>query len=205
MSRLPLLIPAAVAVALALPGAAHANNPTATADCDGLVFDMSSTIAGTVVTGYRDGALIFTRTATVQGQSIQFTIPNPDRNRAHTFHAIVDAPWDNEDHEFPFYVDVCDPPEGTLPPLPTSSTSLPPVTSTTVAPPTTTPPPVVVSTVPPTSTPATVVTTPGRPTPTTVPPTLPATGNDHAGTLLFAGLVLLVGALFTYLPRRGAK
>ncbi len=126
-----LTIPAAIAVALALPGAAQANNPTFTVDCAFATFEMGSATIGTTVTAWLDGRLFTTATATVQGQPMIWHRANPNYWEPHTWRVLVDAPYDQTDEEFNVTIDAChtDSPDLTVPPTSSTSTVPPVVTS----------------------------------------------------------------------------
>jgi LPXTG-motif cell wall-anchored protein len=208
MIRRLLLVPAAVAAALAVPTAVSANNPTFTVDCAFATFEMPSTIAGTTVTAWLDGQLVTSSTATVQGQSIVWHRANPNYWEPHTWRVLVDAPFGNDDEEFVVSIDACrtDTPDLTVPPTTSTSTVPPAVPSSTVAPTSTTPP--VVTSAPPLSTtprqapyeppargPATTA-PPATVPATTLPWSLPETGGNitwyiaAAIALTFAGMAL---------------
>lgn len=200
LPRKSRLIPlAAAAVALALPGAAHANNPTFTVDCTFAMFDMPSTQAGTVVTAWLNGDVFTTSTATEQGQRVTWHAANRSYWEEHTWRVLVDAPFDQPDEEFNVTVGPCrtDTPDLTVPST-ISTTTAPPAVPSTVAPTFTTPP--VVTSVPPTSTP---VTTP-RPATLTTVPTLPETGGN-VGWLVAAAIAFVCSGLALSLVRRGGR
>jgi LPXTG-motif cell wall-anchored protein len=196
-----LLIPAAVAAALALPATASANNNTVTADCTGLTFNMDRTEANTRVTATVDGRpamdQIVNRTF---GAPVRFTLPNPDPTRPHTWVVFVDSEW-NADQTITRSIPACTTPTSTTLPVSTSSTTTTPPTSTSsvdTVPGTTTPPS---SSVPGTTT---VITTP-RPTTTSVPPVwvLPETGQDMTLPVALAALAVATGVAMLAVRRKG--
>jgi hypothetical protein len=188
-----LLALAAVPAILAIPGHASANNPIASATCEaGLSFNMSSGVAGTVVTASLDGRMVRTATVAAQFDSTSFAVPSPDRTVSHVWTVLVDAPWDIEDQSFRISVPACVAAATT-----TSSTT----TTTTVAPTTTTP--VVANDIPPV--PSTTTIAPPR---ATVPPStapafvLPETGRSSMALASLAAIALGFGVGFCRAGRR---
>ena len=201
-----LLIPFALAAAVAFPGTAHANANTADADCDGVTFNMPKGEADTVVTTTLDGRVVRTDVIATFGAPLTFRVPSNDLKVAHVWAITVDSRW-NEDTFWTETVPACVAPttlsttttSTTVPnPTTTTSTTLPNPSTTVVNPTTTT------SVVNPSST--TVITTP-RPG-TTIPPTsvppfrLPDTGGENWEFLAFGAVAFVVGVLLRRLVER---
>lgn len=206
-----LLIPAAVAAVLAIPGTAAANGvDTARADCAGFTFNMPRGETGTVVTATRNGERAMDPiTVTVFGAAVRFFLPSPDQTITQSWRILVDGP--NGDQVFTATQTPCVAVTTTAPTTtaPTTSSTVavttPPVptsTSTTVPPavPTTT-----VTTVPGTGGgTGTVVTTPRVPATTPTTWVLPETGSDAELTWWAVGLVA-AGSVCALAARRKVR
>ena len=171
-----LLIPAAIAAIVAIPGVASANAFTADADCDGLTLSMPRTEDGTTVTVTRNGQTVRTVTVDTFGTPVNLEIPSPDRTVVQVWRVTIVG--HNGTGSFAETVPACDQPATTV------ATTVPPAPTPTVA-----------VTTPPVPTPVTVVTPPRFGTTTSLPPTftLPETGGTHGTELAIALSALAAG------------
>ena len=187
-----LIIPAAILTALAIPGAASANNNTVTADCAGLAFNMARGEEGTVVTTTLDGRTVRTDTVAAHGDPLAFTIASPDQTTSHTWTVLVDSAF-NDDKRTAITVEPC---------VQATTTTVPPVVD-----PTTT------TTVPPVVDPTTTTTVPPRVDDTTTVPTTPTESTivkvgapSSSRPISIAALAALVaGFALIGITRRGAR
>lgn len=223
--KLVLVLGAALAFALAVPGIANANPSSASATCQGGVtyqgHDYPSAKKNTVVVRI-DGNVVETKTF---GSIVSGNVPNPDKTESHTWSVV----WDrfngtDGDRTQSGSIASCETPDTTVPDTTVPETTVPVTTVTPTTVPVTTVPattvpattvPTTATTVPATTTtttaPAVVVTT----TTTTLPPAppaeapLPITGRS-SWDLVYIALLLVAGGAFAVgmgrnhsRPRRG--